>query len=169
MTTYLGTLTRVVVFTLVIIIQVGLLQAGTIQAHPWINLPLILLLWNGVHRLRPWPLVVAGIVGALMDLTNSTAFGIFTVAHVLATLVVMIISVEWLARRGTSNRVVIATSGLIVYGLTWWIADRHSSVPAHFFSFDLVWEIILLLLAFSLFKLLRPLWIGLTKPVKRYA
>lgn len=169
MTRYLGTLTRLVVFTLVIIVQLGLLQANATQAHPWINLPLILLLWNAVHRLHPWPLIAAGIVGALFDLTSSTSFGIFTLAHVLATLVVMVISVEWLARRGTSNRVVIAMSGLVFYGLTWWVADRGATSPAHFFSLDLLWEIILLLLAFNLFKVLRPLWVGLSKPVKRYA
>lgn len=169
MTTYLGLLTRVVTFGLALILQVGLIQSHFSQPHPWINLPLIVLLWNAVHRSHPWPLAVAGVVGAFLDLTSGTPFGIFTLAHVLATLAVMIISVEWLARRGTSNRVVIAGIGLLLYGLTWWIADRQSVTPAHFFDIDLLWEIILLWLGFSLLKILRPLWIGLTKPIKRYA
>lgn len=169
MRTYLGVLTRVVVFSLTLVVQVGFLQSNQAQAHPWINLPLILLLWNAVHRFHPWPLVAAGAVGAVLDLSNSTTFGVFILAHVLATLAVMIISVEWMARRGTSNRVVIAASGLIFYGLTWWVADRHSLSPTHFFSFDILWELLLLWLGFSLFKILRPLWIGLTKPIKRYA
>lgn len=169
MTRYLAVLTRLVIFSLVLIIQIGFVQSHIAQPHPWINLPLILLLWNAVHRLHPWPLVAAGAIGAFMDLTNSAPFGIFILAHVLATLAVMIISVEWLARRGTSNRVIMATSGLLIYGLTWWIADRQALTPAHFFTLDLVWEIVMLWLAFSLFKILRPLWLGLTKPIKRYA
>lgn len=166
---WVGPLTRVVVLALAIIIQIGFIQADALGAHPWINLPLILLLWNALQKSSPWPLVASGIMGMFLDLSTNHTFGIFVLAHTLAALTVMIISVEWLQRRGTGNRVVIALAGLLMYGLVWWLAARQSFDSPHFFTWDLVIEIIFIWIGFSLLKLSRPLWLALTRPIKRYA
>lgn len=165
---WIGPLTRIVVFALAIILQIGFIQSNP-GAHPWINIPLILLLWNSLQKSTPWPLVIGGIIGSFIDLSTSHTFGIFILAHVFASLTVMIISVEWLHRRGTGNRVVIALSGLLIYGIIWWAADKRNLEPSHFFTWDLLIEIGFIWFSFALFKSIRPLWLALTRPVKRYA
>lgn len=166
---WVGPLTQIVIFALALIIQIGFIQANALGAHPWINLPLVLLLWNALQKSTPWPLVIGGVLGMFIDLSTNHAFGIFVLAHVLGALTVMIISVEWLHRRGTGNRVVIAFSGLLIYGMTWWVIERQSTSPISFFTWDLLIEVGLIWLSFTLFRMVRPLWLALTRPVKRYA
>lgn len=166
---WIGPLTRVVIFALALVIQIGFIQANPQGAHPWINLPLVLLLWNALQKSSPWPLLTGGVVGMSIDLSTNHTFGILVLAHVLAAATVMIISVEWLHRRGTGNRVVIALGGLLVYGVIWWVAERQSLQPPHFFTWDLLIEVGLIWISFALLKLIRPLWVALTRPTKRYA
>lgn len=166
---WVGPCTRIVVFALAVVIQIGFIQATSVGAHPWVNLPLVLLLWNALQKNTPWPLVVGGVIGMFLDLSTNHAFGIFVLAHTLAALTVMVISVEWLHRRGTGNRVVIALTGLFVYGFIWWIFERQSIQPPNFFTWDLLIEVGLIWISFSVFRLIRPLWLALTRPVQRYA
>lgn len=169
MNKYLGPFIRLVIFLLVIIFQLGFVQPLGEGMRPWINLPLILVLWSSVQKIHPWPLLAAAGIGSLLDLSTPHPFGVFLVSHVLASLTVMIISVQWLARRGTGNRVVIGAVGLLVCGFSWWIADRQLMFAPPFWSWDMLWELGLLWIGFSLFKIVRPLWTSLTKPIQRYA
>lgn len=166
---FIGPLTRIVILALTLMIQIGFIQLLSFGQHPWINLPLIFLLWSAVQRLDPWPLIAAGGVGLLIDLSSNQSFGIFILAHVLATLTVMVISVEWLSRRGTGNRVLIGVLGLLVYGVTIWIAQKTQPEQVSVMNIDVLIEVLLLWTAFTLLKICRPIWVSITKPVKRYA
>lgn len=170
MNRYIGIITRLLAYLFLVAVQIGFVQTIHQPAHPWINLPLILLLWSAVQKKSPTPLLIAGGVGALLDLGSAHAFGVYILSHVLAVLTVMIISAEWLDRRGTGNRVLIGLGGLLMYGVVWITAELVGGEITHqFFSPQLLLEILAIWLSFTLLKGIRPIWNSLIKPRHRYA
>lgn len=168
----LGPLTRGVVFALCLIIQVAWIQTAQTTPSPWLNLPLIILLWSSIQKTSPWVLGGAALIGLVIDLQAGHGFGIFVIAHVLASATVMISSVELLHKKGALNRSLIGWSGVLVYGLVWGVASHIPVLhftPPPVLSWSLLIELVLLYALFVALQYLRPIWLMVAKPIQRYA